>query len=726
MPDNATEASASNWEAIGSKWKPVSTGVGYSLGLVMILIAVIVLPLLYVGLLGGIAYATYWYLGEFAPSTEHLRAGAQFRLGLLYLLPAVAGLVLIIIMLKPFVAPRARHGKPIVLERYEEPELHEFVENVCRAIGAPTPKVIHLDCDVNASAGFRSGVLSLFMRRDLVLTIGMPLVAALSKRQFAGVLAHEFGHFAQGAGMRTTYLAGNVINWYMRVAFERDSIDLWIAGMRGSHSIGAVLFALLFQLLLGITRLVVRALAYIGMMLCSFMLRRMEFDADRYEIQLAGSGDFGATFQKLAELSEAGPIAMEECRRTYFKDRTVPNNFAALLADYSKRLPPETRDAIAQRIEKESLGMFSTHPSTKARIAAAEQLNEPGLYTDESSARQLFGDFTAACVKATYGHWKGMLGSALQSATLVDTMPMLKMTGQGESKQDAVSIYLGFEPPTWRPFFPGMLKVSASEHLKPLVERLKKSRARIRELSEAAKPQAGTFRSESELRIKWEMARAIMDAGLTVNFKSLGLKPTSRLGVSTAIDKHNTAAIAAAGSVDELAEVATHRVRAAINILGVKGIETVIDDADERRARADNLLAALSAMREVLPMVTKVRELVGVIGVAATTVKDQKTFEKAKAVVRPLSDQMRDNLDAARRIAGGVADPLDEGEYATNLGETLVGATPAWRDIDEIVAVGQTFVDRYADVYRRTLAELIYVAQRVEQSLVRAAKQQPA
>jgi hypothetical protein len=50
--------------------------------------------------------------------------------------------------------------------------------------------------------GDRLGVF----KKDLVLTIGLPLVAGLSVREFGGVLAHEFGHFAQGGGMRLTAL----------------------------------------------------------------------------------------------------------------------------------------------------------------------------------------------------------------------------------------------------------------------------------------------------------------------------------------------------------------------------------------------------------------------------------------------------------------------------------------------------------------------------------------
>lgn len=57
---------------------------------------------------------------------------------------------------------------------------------------------------------------------DLVLTIGMPLVLGLSLRQFAGVLAHEFGHFSQGAGMRLTFIIRTISVWFTRVVYERD------------------------------------------------------------------------------------------------------------------------------------------------------------------------------------------------------------------------------------------------------------------------------------------------------------------------------------------------------------------------------------------------------------------------------------------------------------------------------------------------------------------------
>lgn len=54
----------------------------------------------------------------------------------------------------------------------------------------------------------------------------MPLVSGLTLRQLAGVLAHEFGHFAQGTGMRVTYVIRWVNHWFARVVYERDAWDV--------------------------------------------------------------------------------------------------------------------------------------------------------------------------------------------------------------------------------------------------------------------------------------------------------------------------------------------------------------------------------------------------------------------------------------------------------------------------------------------------------------------
>lgn len=91
-------------------------------------------------------------------------------------------------------------------------------------MGAPVPQNSDINCDVNVFASFRCGLLG-FIGKDLNLTVGLPLVAELNLRQFAGVLTHEFGHFAQGTGMRFTYIIRSISFWFARVVYEKVSVD---------------------------------------------------------------------------------------------------------------------------------------------------------------------------------------------------------------------------------------------------------------------------------------------------------------------------------------------------------------------------------------------------------------------------------------------------------------------------------------------------------------------
>jgi Zn-dependent protease with chaperone function len=44
----------------------------------------------------------------------------------------------------------------------------------------------------------------------------------LKAQELSEVLAHEFGHFSQGFGMRATYLIRSVNFWFTKVVYHRD------------------------------------------------------------------------------------------------------------------------------------------------------------------------------------------------------------------------------------------------------------------------------------------------------------------------------------------------------------------------------------------------------------------------------------------------------------------------------------------------------------------------
>ena len=183
------------------------------------------------------------------------------------------------------------------LRREDEPRLFAFIEQICDLARAPRPRRVLVNLDVNASASLSHGVWSLFSR-NLTLTIGLPLAGGLTARQFGGVLAHEFGHFAQGAGMKTTYVVRMVSFWFARVVYERDRMDAalenWAKGL--DIRIGIVLHTA--RLMVWCVRRVLWVLMSVGQLISSALMRQMEFDADHYEIQTAGSEGFISTARR--------------------------------------------------------------------------------------------------------------------------------------------------------------------------------------------------------------------------------------------------------------------------------------------------------------------------------------------------------------------------------------------------------------------------------------------
>jgi Zn-dependent protease with chaperone function len=281
------------------------TGPLYGAGLAIVAFAMVLLPLLYMALIGFTVWAVLWHLRNDTWIFDGPSGRAGFSRFVLYLGPAVVGGILVFFMVKPFFAAKAKRSEPITLDPEKEPMLFAFVQKICGLVGASAPCRIDVDCEVNASASLRRGLWS----NDLVLTIGLPLASGLDMRQFAGVLAHEFGHFAQGAGMRLTYIIRKINVWFARVVYERDAWDLKLEqyAKGGDWRVRIMLHA--GRGCVWVSRRILWALMHAGQAISCFMLRQMEYDADSYEAKLAGSDAFESTASRLRVLAVATQVA---------------------------------------------------------------------------------------------------------------------------------------------------------------------------------------------------------------------------------------------------------------------------------------------------------------------------------------------------------------------------------------------------------------------------------
>ena len=178
---------------------PVPTSASYLLGLVVSAATLITLLAVYFALIAAVAFGVYYH-SRYNAGFVFSGNGVVFRL-LGFVAPIFAGTFMCLAMIKPLFAKKLRHMHPYSIEPTQEPLLFEFVHAIARAINAPMPHVIEVSIEPNASAAFRRRTVG-FFGSNLVLEIGVPLIAGLDTRQLAGVIAHELGHFSQRSGMR--------------------------------------------------------------------------------------------------------------------------------------------------------------------------------------------------------------------------------------------------------------------------------------------------------------------------------------------------------------------------------------------------------------------------------------------------------------------------------------------------------------------------------------------
>lgn len=413
----------------------------YQAGLGVVALAMVLLPVIYISLIVAMGGAVWWHVEHDLVIFEHVRGRAIILAAVLYAAPAVAGSVFVLFLIKPLFSRGVKSPPPFRLSEADEPLLFGFVRKICDQVGAPVPREIQLDTQVNASAGFRRGLWS-FFGRDLVLVIGTPLVAGMTMRQVAGVLAHEFGHFAQGAGMRFSYIIRRVNAWFARVVFERDAwddrLDQW------SQSEDWYLKAI-FMLAKGgvwLGRKILWCLMHAGHAISCFMSRQMEFDADSYETKLAGSTEFARTAARLRFLGVSHAAAMNDAYQT-FQTLELPDDLAAMVLWREQVMPGDVRSKLDQSMNESTTRWNDTHPADPDRVKAALALDAPGVFHLEAPAEQLFCDFAAISRAVTRHAYEHEFGLAMDKVRLKNTSSMSEDRQAADSSDKSLDAFFG-------------------------------------------------------------------------------------------------------------------------------------------------------------------------------------------------------------------------------------------------------------------------------------------
>lgn len=106
----------------------------------------------------------------------------------------------------------------------ECPQLGEEVERLRQKLQVPDRMHLYLDDSFNASAAESRGLFGL-LGTKCALTLGVPLLEALTREQVLAVIAHELGHFSRRHGRLGHWLYRARVGWahYAHYVDESDS-----------------------------------------------------------------------------------------------------------------------------------------------------------------------------------------------------------------------------------------------------------------------------------------------------------------------------------------------------------------------------------------------------------------------------------------------------------------------------------------------------------------------
>ena len=535
-----------------------------------------------------------------------------------WLATLVTGPVVLLALIKPLLARQAKPMPPVSLDREKEPYIFAFVEALCHVVSAPVPSRIDVMVGVNASAGYRRGLLSI-PSRDLVLTIGLPLAAAFDLRKFTAVLAHEFGHFSQGAGMGFFYLTRRIQLWFARVVHERDEWDRWLDDWSEYRPI-----ALARLVVIG-TRKLLNLLMLGGGYVASLLSRQMEFDADRYAARVCGSRALREMFEGLAVLDAAAYSANWDLERTW-REGKLGDNFPQLIVANLAQLPQETqRNAVAAAM-KATVGMYADHPSMADRIHRAEAAAESGVFDLDMPAADLFRDFEGVCRAASMAFYRENLGQELAADLLISTTEVLTRSRALRAIHEARGRYFGrvFDGPYWLTLDRAPLADPAAE-LRAAAAEWQAGHGRIMSSFDA-------LAAARERRDVLKQAHCFVQSGLRIKSGDFGLPDGASSTVSEALGQAERDVKASAAEFVAAAPIARRRVNAMLQL-----------DADPAAHAAAARLDAISASNAQFDVLTdEYRDLIGLLqnfGAHETNERFRDSFDaQVKAAKRALGN----------------------------------------------------------------------------------------
>ncbi len=550
------------------------------------------------------------------------------------------------------------------------------------------------------------------------MTLGLPLVAGLDTRQLAGVVAHELGHFTQGAGMRLTYVIRQVDDWLARVVFEPDAWDLRMeaAARGGNDAVLVVLQAARSGVWL--TRRLLWLFLQLGHAASCFMLRQMERDADVCECRVAGSDTVRDTALRMRELEAAGQWALLALRDSW-RSRRLPDSLPHFILQTAEEMPADVRQEIRRGVTQSQTGLFDTHPSDADRIRAAEALGAPGVVRSEEPATSLFRDFPSLCRRATRFSYAKEQALPVRGRNLVDTGKVLRESRSLRAAREASVRYLDGVNTFYQPVSVGR---TTPRGLQSDLALLRSARERMATTAAAARSAQEELDQVEIGLVQAHTALALLTAGFSVAPAEFGLEAATPAAAEAAVARLEERGRQCGTALHAYARCAAARLEAALRLSADRSLDARLGDARRLREETARLVSLLAALAGVLPAVCGLGRRVQGLQLLLHNRERCRDALRWEGAVRSIAGEMRGLVDAVKGGLRGFSYPYPHARGPITLGQLVEPDTPAADEPQAVLAAALACLEQLPPLYHDVLDRLAGAATRVEEALASPAE----
>ena len=702
--------------AIDGAIEPVKITSKYRFALFLATLVMIALPIIYFALIALAGWGTVWHaINNTGILQAKVRGRGAFLIYVVYLGPIFIGGLLVLFMIKPLFARSPKLERRRSLTRQSDPILYGFVDALCKSVHAPLPKRIDVDCNVNASASFRRGMFSM-LGNDLVLTIGMPLVAGLTAKEFAGVLAHEFGHFSQGFGMRMSYVIRSINHWFVRVVYQRDHWDEKLDQMARDFDIRIGIVLHLTRLLVWLTRRILWCLMMLGNIVSGYLLQQMEFDADLHETRFSGANVFASTSRKLPFLGVSYEQALAD-QREFFLDGRLCDNLPELTCVNRDTQELKLVQEITKSLDEETTSWFATHPCDNDRIAAAMRDGSVGIFKLEAPAKVFFQNYEALCEGTTQDYLHEALGNSYKPEMLVPIERLIGQKTQNREANKALQSILGdaFKVPREIDF--AAAKKQLPTEAKQILDTAKDARVQMQSMLLRYKTQCKEL---DELDTDWmtcSQAITLLDLGAKLEQKDFRVPVKSIAAASEALAQLRVKLGVLSAEMEQFETQFAIRVNAAIRLLQAPKIQSRVDNAAIQLEVARKSIATLNATRQSIIPVAEVRNNLSTFVMLLQAVGGDNVNEKVVGKVMSQSNSINATINRLAEQLHVLDFPFEHAQGNISVAHYLVPKLNRSEDFADVAQAANQMLEQFHSLYFRCLRTLAHTCQLVETAL---------